>query len=1244
MELGTAITKIKASKKPTGVKRVTIANVSPELYPPAYKKYFGDMDDVAPGELELDLNGKIFKKYLQITGYKFLTNDWDDAMKEAIPKQIGSTVLRLADGNLIKFVEVIPGRPSVLPSEAIRTDTTYDILFSIKTSVESNGKKIEEITIPPPFRMPLMLGSFRCWTQVAKSPKQLEAMGISPADPLGYFIIKGKKKFIRLYQYLLQNEILVYRGPGLTVIKGGQAKIKLQARLTYETSVRSLVTYIEVGKKGNIKCYFPFFEKKTKTNKTTNTEEIKGNVMMPIFSFIRIFHRLFADNGEDYLGSDTYINFITRMVPEERRDAVAQILQPSLIYVFGSPEENQEAGIADDLKYYKDKAKSNATTETLINFFYINIEHGFFPFIKQEGDVLGKKTNAMAQRFDLFCLMIARLCEVKAGLRAENDRDSWTNSKAVTPGDRINKLFRGLWYKTIQGIQTEIEKHNITDPRQALNYLADNKITQAIVSCFSTGNWSIDDRSNKTDISAPLKSDHPILMAAELIRIKAKVNDKSKNMKHRESRPDQSGFIDMNQTPESGECGLVKNLSKGTIFSRARSEVKIRYYLADYIESEADENHNYLVLLNSKPLGWANQKVFSLLKNYKVTGRIEFDTGIIMESNLIHIHNDSSRLLRPLLLVDPDGRLVIEKLATQIPDIWERDFDFLRTSGAVEFIDPREQEYTVIATRMDDIIFRDDMKREAEKSLKMTEEKLAKINVDPELAELARFEDLDIVSDTMEQYKAQLELNFLLAKRALRNASKSRKYTHCELNPRSVMSLSVSLIPFANHSPAVRIAYGAKHEEQATGALISNHPDEFEASMKLLSYPKRSLIETEINQMLGIEDAPRGSTVLLAVMPEFGWNQEDSYLMNQDLVDLGVFDTFKFTYIEHVLDEKAEEEYKIPEIKAKEGKNPYHALEPDGIPRVGSKLLPGDCILGIIRKERKNEIKIDVSEYMGPEDTAIVDTVIISNAGTLVKVKLREFRRPKVGDKFSTAPGQKGVISQIFAAEDMPIIYGGPMDGKIIDVCMNPLSYPTRMTVGLSMETLAGYFTTIVGKRLNGSAFQDFDINLWRRTLFDYGFKPSGTHTVMLGATGRLIQAQIFAGPTYMRRLKHDVDDKFQNRSVGKIDPITGQPLKGRKRIGGAAIKLGEMERDCLIGLGSSSFANERLFTSSDKGEVILCNNCKTIVNVNLETGIHCQICKGQDFRKINIPVVYRRWIYTLGSANIVFFHETKHI
>lgn len=68
------------------------------------------------------------------------------------------------------------------------------------------------------------------------------------------------------------------------------------------------------------------------------------------------------------------------------------------------------------------------------------------------------------------------------------------------------------------------------------------------------------------------------------------------------------------------------------------------------------------------------------------------------------------------------------------------------------------------------------------------------------------------------------------------------------------------------------------------------------------------------------------------------------------------------------------------------------------------------------------------------------------------------------------------------------------------------------------------------------------------------------------------------------------VSEKMHARATGKKTFLTRQPLEGRSKEGG--LRMGEMERDCLLAYGASEILKERFLYSSDEYKCPICVTC----------------------------------------------------
>ncbi|CAE8609350.1 unnamed protein product, partial [Polarella glacialis] len=221
-------------------------------------------------------------------------------------------------------------------------------------------------------------------------------------------------------------------------------------------------------------------------------------------------------------------------------------------------------------------------------------------------------------------------------------------------------------------------------------------------------------------------------------------------------------------------------------------------------------------------------------------------------------------------------------------------------------------------------------------------------------------------------------------------------------------------------------------------------------------------------------------------------------------------------------------------------------------------------------------------------------------------LKLRYRRNPVVGDKFSSRHGQKGVMSILWPAEDMPFTDSGITP----DILFNPHGFPSRMTIGMLIESIAGKTAACEGRKTaDGTTFREYSdmynsgadneadpfrmadglepqkgqavggpkaAEYFGNTLLKHGYEKLGTDRMYSGIHGCEIETDIFVGVVYYQRLRHLVMDKAQVRSRGRVDRLTNQPVKGRKKHGG--IRFGEMERDSLLAHGASFLLRVRSF------------------------------------------------------------------
>lgn len=208
----------------------------------------------------------------------------------------------------------------------------------------------------------------------------------------------------------------------------------------------------------------------------------------------------------------------------------------------------------------------------------------------------------------------------------------------------------------------------------------------------------------------------------------------------------------------------------------------------------------------------------------------------------------------------------------------------------------------------------------------------------------------------------------------------------------------------------------------------------------------------------------------------------------------------------------------------------------------------------------------------------------------------------------SNRHGQKGTIGALLRGHDMP----RTVSGIVPDMIMNPHAIPSRMTIAQNLEQLLGKTAALSGAIGDGTSFMNDGSpqEAIGGILEQIGFEKYGNEVLYNGATGEQIKAAIFIGPVYGMRLKHMVEDKWQARGQGRKEVRTHQPTGGRGAQGG--LKIGEMDRDAIIGHAGMSFVKESFMERSDGTKMPICVSCGTIPIYNPRLNISiCPMCDG---------------------------------
>ena len=661
------------------------------------------------------------------------------------------------------------------------------------------------------------------------------------------------------------------------------------------------------------------------------------------------------------------------------------------------------------------------------------------------------------------------------------------------------------------------------------------------------------------------------------------------------------GFICPCETPDGGNIGLRKNLAiLSEISFGTNSKLLEKCLFNDMnIEDIKQLDNNKLkgskVFLNERLIGYTFTPltIYTRLKLLKRNALINVYTSIIWntDDNCVKISTDSGRCLRPVFVVNNNSINLTQEIIQKIkkdkdPLNWNHLIGGFLNSHLIKPYDDNDPNYYP-SFKTDD-------------------------QIDYSISAQNNTEDIKKAYEILEKNQGIIEYvdcdesnNSLIAVNPSDLKSTKDKYNYCEINPSLILGVLANNEPFISMQQAPRALYGTTHGKQALGLFATNYRNRFDVKSLVLNYPQKPIIKTKMSKYLFSDELPHGINAIVALGSFSGYNQEDSIIFNLDSVKRGLFRSVKYrsySYREE-LGNNIVEKIVAPDPEKTLNMKPgdYSKLDSNGIIEVDSKISENDILISKIYTSTEkdsdgNTKQYDNSEYVKKNEDGFIDRVY-SNLGNddqrYCKIRTRKDKLPEIGDKFASRHGQKGTIGMLLPSSDLP----RTKDGIVPDLIVNPHAFPSRMTIAQFAELLLGKVSVNLGYGSEISSFSNINIDDIGKLLTKLNFSHDGNEVLYSGITGEQLDCSMFVGPTYYQRLSHQVSDKIQSRDRGAFTTLTQQPVGGRALGGGC--RIGEMERDCLLSHGTSSFLKESFMDRSDKYRFWISTKSGMITAVN---------------------------------------------
>jgi DNA-directed RNA polymerase beta subunit len=511
---------------------------------------------------------------------------------------------------------------------------------------------------------------------------------------------------------------------------------------------------------------------------------------------------------------------------------IENILLPSFLYI---PKNSKQIKTQTEAilyiakkyssQYYRGFEYSNKSDEDLFEYFkYELLNKLFLPH-------LGGIENIKKKRIFL-SHMIRKSINMKLEIEDETDRDNYGNKRILTAGPLYGYLIKYYYNMAVSEYKKSMFKEmKIYSPEKDYTFIVsriwdDSKLSK-IATNISKGEWpvgtskSYNTKKGMTQFRE-MKSRSDTVSILERVITPLASDAKGQMFNVHMVQQTNWGVIDPSNTPDGGNIGIVKykcfllyiSLYDDPTIYKIILEKEDKIIKSEDIDSKDIENATSIFIngsldyfIHKDDTSYIHKKLIKMRREGR--GRM-ISIVCDYESWEIKINTDEGRCLRPLYIVDsienPKTGLVQNKLRITKDKAQNMSWDELIRDGCIEYISVHESEYN--------------------SHIALTEKYLNKENV--------------------------------------------KKYTHCEIDETSILSLNSLGIKWIERMQSPRAVYQNTQQKQTIGLPCTNYMYRTDNTLNILCYAEKPVVNTIGDRIMKRNNLPAGNNIIMAIMSYTG--------------------------------------------------------------------------------------------------------------------------------------------------------------------------------------------------------------------------------------------------------------------------------------------------------------------------------------------------------------------------------------